>query len=253
MSQRLNKLLFQKIRDLNLRYDLIADGDRIALGMSGGKDSLAMLSLLLNFRRYTPLRFELVPLYLDLGFGNDITALQDYCRQEGLELRTRLTDIAAIVFDLRKEPNPCALCAHLRRGALHRFAKEQDCNKVALGHHLDDVVNTWLLSLLYEGQFHVFRPKTWLDRSAITVIRPLVYIEENLLRRYVAAEALTPVVNRCPAEGITKRTEVAAFLAQLTESYPDIRYRILSAIERIDQNSFWIDSNKTLDIRNNIH
>ncbi|MDO4540403.1 MAG: ATP-binding protein [Syntrophomonadaceae bacterium] len=240
MSQRLNKLLFSRMRDVNLRYGLISDGDRIAVGMSGGKDSMALLSLLLRFRRYTPLQFTLTPVCLDLGFGNDISELMDYCRQQSLELIVHPTDIAEIVFELRQEQNPCALCAHLRRGALNRIAKELSCNKVALGHHLDDVVNTWLLSLLYEGQFHVFRPKTWLDRREITVIRPLVYIEEELLKRYVEEEGLKPVINRCPADGGSKRAEVSALLEQLASSYPDIRHRILSAIEHADHNSFWI-------------
>lgn len=247
MSRRLNQLLFQRIRDVNKRYELIADGDRIAVGMSGGKDSMALLSLLLNFRRHTPLQFDLLPVYLDLGFGNDIAGLEALCRREGLELHTRSTDIAAIVFDIRQEKNPCALCSNLRRGALNRYARELGCNKVALGHHLDDVVHTYLLSLLYEGRFHVFGPKTWLDRTDITVIRPLVYIEEELLRRYVANEGLSTVVNRCPADGLTRRSAVSELLEQLESSYPAIRRRILSAIEHAEPNSFWSNQNNTVN------
>ena len=239
MSKRLNQLLFKRIRDLNLRYGLITNADRIAIGLSGGKDSMAMLSLLLLFRRYTPLNYDLVPIYVDLGFGNDITDLVSWCKREGLELIVRETDIASIVFDIRQEKNPCALCSNLRRGALNRSAKEQGCNKVALGHHLDDVVNTYLLSLLYEGRFHLFRPLTWLDRIDITVIRPLVYIEEALLQRYVAEEGLQPIINRCPVDDITRRQEVNELLETISQSYPDIRRRILSAIEHAEPNSFW--------------
>ena len=239
MSKRLNQLLVKRIRDLNLRYGLITNADRIAIGLSGGKDSMAMLSLLLLFRRYTPLNYDLVPIYVDLGFGNDITDLVSWCKREGLELIVRETDIASIVFDIRQEKNPCALCSNLRRGALNRSAKEQGCNKVALGHHLDDVVNTYLLSLLYEGRFHLFRPLTWLDRIDITVIRPLVYIEEALLQRYVAEEGLQPIINRCPVDDITRRQEVNELLETISQSYPDIRRRILSAIEHAEPNSFW--------------
>lgn len=240
MSERLNKLLFQKMRDLNLRYQLIVSGDRIAVGMSGGKDSMALLSLLIRFRCYTRLDFELVPIYVDLGFGNNIAGLEAFCREQGLELVIRLTDIATIVFDIRQEKNPCALCANLRRGALNRTAKEQRCNKVALGHHLDDLVHTYLLSLLYEGRFHVFRPVTWLDRSELTVIRPLVYIEEAWLKRYVAQEGLQPLQNLCPADGHTQRQGTSELLDLLAEHHPDIKRRILSAIEHADQNSFWL-------------
>jgi tRNA 2-thiocytidine biosynthesis protein TtcA len=239
MSNRRTKLIFRQVRDANLKYHLIENGDRVAVGMSGGKDSATLLYSLKLLQQYTPLMFELVPIYVDLGWGNQTEPLQDFCTQFGLQLVIHKTNIGEIVFQARKESHPCSLCANLRRGALHNVSKEYGCNKVALGHHLDDVVNTLLMSILYEGRYQVFTPKTWLDRIDITVIRPLIYVEERDIKLLADSLHFPVIKNQCPADGTTKRTEIAEFMNAFEQKFPGARRRFLSAIEKVGLNAFW--------------
>lgn len=239
MSNRRTKLIFGQVRDANLKYKLIENGDRVAVGMSGGKDSVTLLYMLNLLRQYTPLMFDLVPVYIDLGWGNETQPLQEFCRQIGMDLVIHNTNIGQIVFQVKEERHPCSLCANMRRGALHRISKELGCNKVALGHHLDDVVTTLLMSILYEGRYQVFTPKTWLSRADITVIRPLIYVEERDIKLLVESLKLPVIKNRCPADGATKRTEVAEFLNILEEQFPGARRHFLSAIEKVGPSAFW--------------
>ena len=239
MSNRRTKLIFGQVRDANLKYKLIENGDRVAVGMSGGKDSVTLLYMLNLLRQYTPLMFDLVPVYIDLGWGNETQPLQEFCRQIGMDLVIHNTNIGQIVFQVKEERHPCSLCANMRRGALHRISKELGCNKVALGHHLDDVVTTLLMSILYEGRYQVFTPKTWLSRADITVIRPLIYVEERDIKLLVESLKLPVIKNRCPADGATKRTEVAEFLNILEEQFPGARRRFLSASEKVGPSAFW--------------
>lgn len=239
MSNRRTKLIFGQVRDANLKYKLIENGDRVAVGMSGGKDSVTLLYMLNLLRQYTPLMFDLVPVYIDLGWRNETQPLQEFCRQIGMDLVIHNTNIGQIVFQVKEERHPCSLCANMRRGALHRISKELGCNKVALGHHLDDVVTTLLMSILYEGRYQVFTPKTWLSRADITVIRPLIYVEERDIKLLVESLKLPVIKNRCPADGATKRTEVAEFLNILEEQFPGARRRFLSAIEKVGPSAFW--------------
>jgi tRNA 2-thiocytidine biosynthesis protein TtcA len=239
MSNRRAKLIFGQVRDANIKYNLIENGDRVAVGMSGGKDSVTLLYILNLLQQYTPLMFDLVPIYIDLGWGNETKPLQEFCIQIGLDLVIHKTNIGEIVFQVKEERHPCSLCANLRRGALNRVSKEQGCNKVALGHHLDDVVTTLLMSILYEGRYQVFTPKTWLSRADITVIRPLIYVEERDIKLLAESRKLPVIKNRCPADGTTKRTEVAEFINTLEQEFPGARRRFLSAIERVGPDAFW--------------
>lgn len=239
MSKRLNKLIFRKVRDANLKYRLIEDGDRIAVAMSGGKDSFTLLYYLNLLRRYTPLRFEIIPLYLDLGWDNDISELEKLCRDLGMDLHIESTSIGHVVFRQREENNPCGLCSNLRRGCMNRVAVEMGCNKVALGHHLDDAVHTLFISVLYEGRFRLFKPLTYLDRTGITLIRPLIYVQEKEIRSFIASMQWAPVVNRCPADNNTKRSEVSLLLDMMEENHPGIRRQFLAAIENVDHDSLW--------------
>jgi len=246
MSNRRTKLIFRQVRDANLKYHLIENGDRVAVGMSGGKDSVTLLYILNLLQQYTPLMFELVPIYVDLGWGNETGPLQEFCTQLGFDLIIHETNIGEIVFQVKEERHPCSLCANLRRGALNRVSKELGCNKVALGHHLDDVVNTLLMSILYEGRYQVFTPKTWLSRLDITVIRPLIYVEERDIK-LLTESCLFPVIkNRCPADGTTKRTEVAEFMNSFEKQFPGARRRFLSAIEKVGPDAFWHQANECL-------
>jgi len=239
MSNRRTKLIFGQVRDANLKYNLIEYGDRVAVGMSGGKDSVTLLYMLNLLRQYTPLMFDLVPIYIDLGWGNETKPLEEFCAHIGLDLVIQKTNIGEVVFQVKEERHPCSLCANMRRGALNRLSKEHGCNKVALGHHLDDVVTTLLMSIIFEGRYQVFTPKTWLSRVDITVIRPLIYVEERDIKLLVESLQLPVIKNRCPADGATKRTEVAELLKLLEQQFPGARRRFLSAIEKVGPSAFW--------------
>ena len=239
MSRRRTKLIFKKIRDANLKYHLVENGDRVAVAMSGGKDSLALLYFLDLLLKHTPLRFEIRPIYLDLGFGNQTDPLLEFCQQLGYDLLEEKSNIGRVVFDLREEPNPCALCANLRRGAIHRLARREGCNKVALGHHLDDAVHTLMLSILFQGRFQLFKPLTYLDRMDITLIRPLVYVSERDIQLFVEGMGFSPVQNFCPASGNTRRSDVSELLDEMERRFPGARRQLLKSIENVDPNSFW--------------
>ncbi|MEN6349212.1 MAG: ATP-binding protein [Syntrophomonas sp.] len=239
VGKRLNKHIFKKVRNANLKYKLVEDGDRVAVAVSGGKDSFTMLYFLYMLRKYTPLRFELVPIYVDLGWENDMSGMEEFCKRLNLTLIIEKTNIGKVVFEERREKNPCSLCSNLRRGALSRISKEHKCNKVALGHHLNDVVNTMFLSILYESRFNVFKPLTYLDRTDISIIRPLIYVDESQIRQFMDSLDFLPAKNRCPADGLTRRTEVDQLLDTIEKHYPGARKRFLASLENIGPDTFW--------------
>lgn len=239
MSQRLIKRMFRQVRDANIKYKLIESGDRIAVAMSGGKDSFAMLYFIDLLLKHTPLLFEIMPVYMDLGFGNDSSPISEFCRSMGYELLIEESNIGKVVFESRKEDNPCALCSHLRRGALSRIAVSQGCNKLALGHHLDDVVNTLFMSVLYEGRYHVFKPFTYLSRMNISVIRPLVYVEERDIKSLCSYINIQPIKNLCPADGVTKRSETAVIVNNIEQLHPGAKRKFLASIENANPADFW--------------
>lgn len=239
MSQRLIKRMFRQVRDANIKYGLVQSGDRIAVAMSGGKDSIAMLYFLDLLLKHTPLLFEIVPIYLDLGFGNDATAISIYCRNIGYELIIEESNVGKVVFESKQSDNPCALCSHLRRGALCRLASANECNKLALGHHMDDVVSTLFMSMLYEGRYHVFKPLTYLSRAGLYAIRPLIYVEEQDIRALCSYLEIEPVKNLCPADGLTKRSETSELVSHIEEIHPGARRKFLAAIEKARSDDFW--------------
>lgn len=225
--------MLSSVRRAADHYQMIAENDRIAVGVSGGKDSLTLLTALANLRRFYPIPFEVVAITLEMGYAEmDFTPVQALCDQLGVQYIRVPTQIKQIIFDVRKETNPCSLCAKMRRGALHEAALAAGCHKVALGHHFDDVVETYLLSLFYEGRISCFKPVTWLDRRDITLIRPLLYTDEGQIRRFAARQALPVVHNPCPADGNTKRQEIKELLASLEQSMPGVRQRIFGAMQR---------------------
>ena len=195
-------------------YHMIQEGDRIAVGISGGKDSLTLLYALHGLQRFYPQHFELHAVTVDLGFHNlDLSRIESICRDE-LQIPYTIvrTDIADVIFEQRKESNPCSLCAKMRKGALNDAIKKEGCNKVAYAHHKDDVVETMLMSLIYEGRFHTFSPVTYLDRTEITVIRPLLYMNEADVIGFVNKNHVPVVKSPCPADGHTKREYVKQLL-----------------------------------------
>ena len=198
-------------------YHMIEDGDRIAIGISGGKDSLTLLHALHGLKRFYPEKFEIHAVTVDLGFDNlKLDAISSLCEDLDVPYTIVKTDIGKIIFEDRKESNPCSLCAKMRKGALNTAIKEVGCNKVAYAHHKDDVVETMLLSLIYEGRFHTFSPVTYLDRMDLTVIRPLIYMNEADVIGFVNKYHVPVVKSPCPADGHTKREYAGRLLKQLT-------------------------------------
>ena len=220
-------------------YDMIKAGDRIAVGISGGKDSLTLLCALAEMRRFYPNPFEVVAITVDMGFPNsDFSPVADLCRTLDVPYHIVKTDIYDIIFNVRKEKSPCALCSKMRRGALHNAACEQGCRVVALGHHYDDVVDTFMLNLFYEGRIGCFQPVTDLSRVGVRVIRPLIYLPEKQVRTFTAKESLPVVKSACPADGNTQRTEMNNLINTLDRESPGLRHRIFGAIQRADVDGF---------------
>lgn len=212
-------------------YQLIDQGDKIAIGISGGKDSLALLYALSGLRRFYPQKFDLVAISVNLGFdGMDLSKIDSLCQELAVPFYEVKTDISRIVFEERKESNPCSLCAKMRKGALNEKAKQLCCTKIAYAHHKDDFVETALLSLLFEGHFYVFPPKTYLDRMDLTVIRPFLYLEERDVIGFSNKYNLPIQKNPCPADGYTKREYVKNLIRQLNKEHVGTKDRIFHAI-----------------------
>ncbi len=213
-------------------YRMIAEGDRIAVGISGGKDSLTLLYALAELRRFYPNKYDLFAVTVDLGFPEfDTAGVRELCDTLNVPYTVVDTDIYNIIFNERKESNPCSLCAKMRKGSLNEAVLKMGCNKVAYGHHKDDVVETLLLSLIYEGRFHTFSPVTFLDRTGITVIRPLLYIDESDIIGFNNKRGLPVMGKKCPADGFTKREYVKNLLTQINRDNPGVKERMFTAIE----------------------
>ena len=225
--QRLFSLTRQAIDD----YQMIEEGDRIAIGISGGKDSLTLLSALQGLQKFYPKHFELEAVTVDLGYPDfNLEPIRQLCQKLQVPYTIIPTQIGKIVFEERQESNPCALCAKLRKGAFNDRIKELGCNKVAYAHHKDDMVETMLLSLMYEGRFHSFLPKTYLDRMDLTVIRPLIYVSESEVIGFRNKYHLPVAKSPCPADGYTKRQYVKDLLRKLNQENPGVKNRMFSAI-----------------------
>ena len=213
-------------------YNMIEDGDNIAVGISGGKDSLTLLYALHGLQRFYPKSFTLHAITVDLGFGNlNLDEITKLCADMEVPYHIVKTDIGKIIFEDRKETNPCSLCAKMRKGALNTAIKELGCNKVAYAHHKDDVVETMMLSLIYEGRFHTFSPVTYLDRMELTVIRPLIYMREADVIGFVHKYDVPVVKSPCPADGHTKREYAKTLLQDINRETPGVKERMFTAIQ----------------------
>lgn len=213
-------------------HGMIDEGDKIAVGISGGKDSLTLLYALQGLQRFYPKHFKLRAVTVDLGFSNlNLDGIKELCSGLGVAYDIVRTDIAQIIFEDRKETNPCSLCAKMRKGALNQAVKEMGCNKVAYAHHKDDVVETMLMSLIYEGRFHTFSPVTYLDRMQLSVIRPLIYMNEADVIGFVNKYSVPVEKSPCPADGHTKREYVKNLLRQLNLENPGVKERMFTAIQ----------------------
>ncbi len=221
-------------------YAMIREGEKIAVGISGGKDSLTLLCALSELRRFYPNKFELCAITIDMGFegGMDFTPIKELCASLDVPYHIVPTEIYKIIFEVRREPSPCSLCAKMRRGALHKAAKDLGCTAVALGHHFDDVVDTFMLNLFFEGRLGCFSPVTYLSRMDITLIRPMIYMPEKDARYFAQKLNLPVIKSPCPADGNTERAEMNKLLLDLERNNKGLRYRIFGAIQRGEIDGF---------------
>ncbi len=229
MMQRLIGLVRRCVED----YQMIEPGDKIAVGVSGGKDSVALLVFLAELRKYHPNGFTLEAITIDMGLGMDYSSIAALCKRLDVPFTLVKTEIGPIIFDYRKEKNPCSMCAKMRRGALNQALLDRGLSKLALGHHYDDAVETFLMSLLYEGRISCFQPVTDLDRTGIIQIRPMLYIHEKTIDNFVSQQGLPVLENRCPVDKATKREEIKQLVFELSARYPDLKERIFGAMQRL--------------------
>lgn len=214
-------------------YHMIASSDRIAVGVSGGKDSLLTLAALAHLRRFYPIPFTLEAITLEMGMpGMDFSKVAELCEELNVPYRRIQVPVYQIVFEERKEKNPCSLCAKMRRGSLNTALTERGIHKIALGHHYDDAIETLLMNLLFEGRIGCFQPVTYLDRTDVTQIRPLLYCHEDEIRRTVEKLHLPVVHNPCPADGSSRRQEIKELIVQLEKTYPDLKQKLFGSIQR---------------------
>lgn len=237
--------LLSLVRRCDADFELIGENARIAVGLSGGKDSLALLHALAAYKRFCAHPFELCAVVIDAGAGADFSPLSPMCKKLNVPLHIVKTEIAPIVFKERKEKNPCSLCAKMRRGALDNKLIELGCNYLALGHNADDMVETFLLSLLYEGRLNAMQPKSYLDRSGITLIRPLLYVREKESAAFVRENGIPVIVNPCPADGFTERETMKNVIKNLCAVTPSAFERIHSALTHPERNNL-------LKVKNNV-
>lgn len=228
------------IRKAVMDFDMIQDGDVVGVGVSGGKDSVALLYALKLFQRFSPMKYELKALSLTLGFdGFDLSPIKRLCEEIDVEYIVKPTEIGKIVFEERKEKNPCSLCSRFKRAALHNLCNDHSITKLALGHHRDDAIETLFLSMFYEGRIHTFNPVTYLSRKDLTMIRPMIYAEEREIKGVIRRHNLPVVKSPCPADGSTKREYMKQSLLKFYKDIPHSNERLLKALMNTEQLNIW--------------
>lgn len=221
-------------------FDMIEDGARVAVGISGGKDSMTLLYAMKLFQRFSPVKFELEALTIALGFENfDLGLAEDFCKKIDVPYTIQETQISKIVFEAREEKNPCSLCANMRRGALHNAMKERGLTTLALGHHSDDAIETLFLNIFYAGSINTFSPKSYMSRKKIHVVRPMIYISEGEIMGAVKRHNIPVIKSPCPMDKITKREEMKNRLKDIYKEIPGSKDRVMTALKNKDQISLW--------------
>lgn len=240
MAKNYRQWFLARVKRAIYDFNMLQGGDRVTVAFSGGKDSAATLYSLALLKRILPIRFELVAaVFVKIGWPVDLQVLENFCSSIKASFHVVETEISEIVFEKRGGNNPCAICSHLRRGALHGKVLELGVNKVTLGHHLDDVIETFFMSLIYTGQLRVFSPATFLDRTGLTMIRPLVYLPSEEVISFVEKEGLPFVSNPCPVNGFTQREVAKKLIASLAKQFPDFKSRFLTSLQTFDQRNLW--------------
>ena len=225
--------ILSKMRKAIEEYNMIEEGDKIAVCLSGGKDSITLLNGLKALQRFYPKHFELIAISINPGFEEfDNELLQKNCDEIGVPLFVEKSNIKEIVFDVRKEKNPCSLCANLRRGILNSVAIREGCNKIALGHNEDDVLETFMLNLLYTGSINTFAPMSYMDRSKMTLIRPLIYAPEKYIKNFIKRNNITVMSKVCPMDGVSKREDMKNLIWDFQKKIPNVKANIYGAIKR---------------------
>lgn len=223
------KKILSTLRKADKKYNLIENNDKIAIGISGGKDSLVLLKAMANYKLFDDKKFDIIAVTIDTSSGkNDYSKIREFCESLGVEYYVEKTEIQQIVFDIRKEKNPCSLCAKMRRGALNSVAKKYGCNKIALGHHINDVVDTFFLSMLYEGRLNTMKPMSYMSNSKITLIRPLYLTDEKDIKS--ASKDLPVLKSNCPANKNTQREYIKDMIKFIQKTIPFARERIASSL-----------------------
>ena len=220
-------------------YNMIEDGDKIAVALSGGKDSITMLMGFKNLQRFYPKKFDIIAVTINPGFeGFNVDFLEKLCKDLDVPFIVENGHMQEIVFDIRNEKNPCSLCANIRRGMLNSIAIREGCNKIAVGHNEDDVLETFLMNLFYAGSINTFAPISYMDRSKITLIRPLIYAPEKYIRSFVKRNNIQVMPKACPMDGYSKREDMKNFLLTIQKDIPHIRANLYGAIKRGNINGF---------------
>lgn len=228
------------IKKAIMDFNMIQDGDVVGVGVSGGKDSVALLYGLKLFQNFSPVKYELKALTLTLGFDNfDLTPIEKMCDEINIEYIIKPTEIGNLVFEERREKNPCSLCSRFKRAALHNLCKDNSINKLALGHHSDDAIETLFLSMFYEGRIHTFNPVTYLSRKDLTMIRPMIYADEREIVRAIKRHGLPELKRPCPADGNTKREYIKQSLMKLYKDIPHSKQNLLNALKNEKQLNIW--------------
>lgn len=228
------------IRKADEDWNLIQDGDRVCVGLSGGKDSLLLTQALCLYRKFSKKQFDLLAITVDLGLQPfDLSPVSAFCKSIDVPFTVVPTDIGEVVFDIRKESNPCSLCAKMRKGALYEETKKQGCNKIALGHHQDDLLDTFFMSMFFEGRLTALKPIFYLSRSDLTAIRPMIYLPEQHIIGLAKKLELPIVTSPCPANGNTKRDEIHQSIVALQRQYPQLKEKVFSAIEKDQNYQLW--------------
>ena len=235
------QMLMSRMRAAMEKYNMVEDGDVIAVGVSGGKDSLALMYALSEMRRFYPKKYEVKAITADMCFfgeKTDFSEITALCGKLGIEHIIRETELYHIIFETRKEKNPCSLCARMRRGILHDMTKEAGCNKLALGHHMDDAAETFMMNLLSGGRIESFRPVTYLSRKDLTMIRPMIFAAEKEVEKAANKTALPTVASPCPMDKTSNRNEMKELLKELNYKYPAVKEKIIGGLQNAELNGW---------------